>query len=329
MIRFAQLYNRIDATTKTNEKIAAMVDYFQAADPADAAWAVYFLSGNKLKRLVPTKMLRIWAAERAGIPDWLFDESYQAVGDLAETISLIVPTGQATDDATLSEWITDRLTPLRGMDESEQKQAVIDIWQATPSAMRLVVMKLITGAFRVGVSKRLVTRAIAKQSGVPAEVIAHRLMGDWEPTADFYQRVIDPEVTDTLVSQPYPFCLAHPIDVERGPEMLGECHQFVAEWKWDGIRGQLIRRDRSGLPPMVKARARGVAVCSTSASDRAKASREKVTRRSAGRFSSVRLAGSAGQGRSGSPVCRTSPPARTVVSQRRSPPCTPDRFDRR
>ncbi len=242
MIGFADLFARLDSTTKTNEKVDAMANYFASAEPFDAAWAAWFLSGNKLRRLVPTKMLRLWAAEEADIPEWLFEESYHAVGDLAETISLVVPAGKPSDQRSLTEWIQFRLLPLRSMDEHRQREAVIAIWNDTPKAMRLVIMKLITGAFRVGVSKRLLTRALAQHSGVPAEVIAHRLMGAWKPSPDFFHRLTDPNVGDTEISQPYPFCLAHALDDASGPTSLGNAAEYVAEWKWDGIRGQLIRR---------------------------------------------------------------------------------------
>ena len=243
MFRFAELYSALDATTKTNEKVAAMRGYFDAASPSDAAWAAYVLSGNKLRQLVTTKLLRVWAAEQANIPLWLFEESYHAVGDLAETFSLVVPPGEMTDDESLTHWIENRLMPLRGREESEQRSAIIEIWNQTDAKMRLVIMKLVTGAFRVGVSKRLVTRAIAESCDLPSDVISHRMMGKWTPSAEFYQRLVDPAIQDTLISQPYPFCLAHPIDIEKGPESLGESSQYFAEWKWDGIRGQVIRRD--------------------------------------------------------------------------------------
>ena len=242
MIRFANLFASLDATTKTNVKIAAMSAYFAAAPASDSAWAIFALSGRKMRQLVPTKLLRVWAAQEAGIPDWLFDESYHSVGDLAETISLVVPPGEPKNDKTLTEWIVERLLPLRQMDEEQQHAEVVAIWNETTPAMRLVVMKLITGAFRVGVSKRLVTRAIADQSGIASEVIAHRLMGDWHPSDTFYPSIIDPNTQDAVASQPYPFCLAHPIDVDAGPQSLGDSNQFLAEWKWDGIRGQVIRR---------------------------------------------------------------------------------------
>ena len=244
MIQFAALYRKLDSTTKTNEKVAAMVEYFRVASDADAAWAIYFLSGSKLRRLVPTKLLRQWAAKEASIPDWLFEESYSTVGDLAETISLVVPPGQPTEDTTLDQWVRSKLTPLRAMEEHQQQSAIQSIWQQTTFQSRFVVMKLITGAFRVGVSKRLVVRAIAKYSGISADVVSHRLMGDWEPNADFYQRLIDPDVQESVISRPYPFCLAHPIDQSEKPETkLDGVEYYAAEWKWDGIRGQVIRRD--------------------------------------------------------------------------------------
>lgn len=240
---FAELYQLLDSTTRTNAKISALVDYFGRADAADAAWAIHFLSGQKLRRLVPTKLLRQWAAEEADIPPWLFEESYSSVGDLAETISLVVPEQQLETTGSLREWVEDRLQVLRGMDEEAQRKIVTDIWRQNPAHVRFVILKLITGAFRVGVSKRLVTRALAEHSGISAEVIAHRLMGTWTPTPESFLRLSNPDIGDAVASQPYPFCLAHAIDRDSNPNELGNFSDFAAEWKWDGIRGQLIRRN--------------------------------------------------------------------------------------
>jgi DNA ligase-1 len=135
-------------------------------------------------------LLRVWAAEEANIPAWLFDESYHSVGDLAETLTLIVPPGEMADDMSLADWVELRLVPLRGMEESVQRAAVVAIWKESPTKMRLVLLKLITGAFRVGVSKSIVTRAIAEYAGVPSDVISHRLMGTWKPTASFFASLI-------------------------------------------------------------------------------------------------------------------------------------------
>lgn len=242
MIRFAALYEQLDSTTKTNEKLSALVRYFKNASNLDAAWATYFLCGNKLRQLVPTKLLRTWAAEEASIPTWLFDESYQTVGDLAETLSLIVPLGISNEDDSLAAWVEKRLMPLRALSESEQRLAILQIWKETPKLARLVVMKLITGSFRIGVSKAIVTRAIAEHAGISSDVVAHRLMGSWTPTDDFFIRLLSNEVQDAVASQPYPFCLAHPIDTEKGIDALADKSNYAAEWKWDGIRSQIIRR---------------------------------------------------------------------------------------
>ena len=239
---FSELYKRLDSTTRTNVKVQAMTQYFGCAEPADAAWAIYFLSGEKLRHIIPTKLLRQWAAEEANIPAWLFDESYTSVGDLAETISLVVPEQKIETTGSLSEWVEERLQPIRTMNEEQQREVITDIWHQNPADVRFVILKLITGAFRVGVSKRLVTRALAEHTGVCAEVIAHRLMGSWNPTPESFLRLSNPDIDDAVVSQPYPFCLAYAIDRDSAPDSLGKIDDFAAEWKWDGIRGQLIRR---------------------------------------------------------------------------------------
>lgn len=241
MKKFAELYAELDATTKTSRKIAALSNYFRDASQADAAWAVWFLCGNKLPRLVPTPLLRVWAAEAAAIPDWLFDESHSTVGDLAETIALVVPPGTDSMDVPLRDWIELRLEPLRYLKEKDQRCAVLELWNQTDGLERFVTMKLITGSFRVGVSRGLVVRSLAAATGLDKETIAHRLMGDWKPTADFYRSLVDKETGDTVISRPYPFCLAHALD-EPPEERLADVDQYVAEWKWDGIRGQVVRR---------------------------------------------------------------------------------------
>ncbi|MGC6442702.1 MAG: hypothetical protein ACON4H_08565 [Rubripirellula sp.] len=182
MIRFANLYKRLDATTKTNQKVEALVEYFSSVDAADAAWATYFLAGNRLSRLIPTRLIRQCSADAAGIPDWLFEECYHSVGDLAETISLVVPPSQSLSDRSLTDWIDTELSPLGQLPPQDQQQRILEIWSKTNTESRFVVMKLMTGGFRVGVSKGLLIRALAKQSGVSPDVIAHRMMGQWKPS---------------------------------------------------------------------------------------------------------------------------------------------------
>lgn len=230
---FTRLYTALDETTKTNEKIEALVAYFRAAAPEDAAWAIHFLIGRRIKRLIPSRDLVEWAVAEAGVPEWIFGDCYSAVGDLAETIALLLPDPAASTDKPLHYWIEERLLAL-------DRDSLVWAWREMDEAQRFVWNKLITGEFRVGVSQNLVVRALAEFTGLTAAVVSHRLMGDWQPDAAFYQRLVSTEAADSDVSRPYPFFLAYPIDGE--PSQLGEPSDWIAEWKWDGIRSQMIRR---------------------------------------------------------------------------------------
>ncbi|RJS92964.1 ATP-dependent DNA ligase [Salinisphaera sp. Q1T1-3] len=247
MRRFTALYMRLDATTATNPKVAAMRDYFASAPAADAAWAVSFLCGRRLKRLIPGPKLREWVAETIDMPMWLLEESYSAVGDSAETMTLLldeIAAGESGLDVPLHTWVESRILPLKQCDEAEQKARLVAWWRELPTEARFTLNKLLTGAFRVGVSRRLVTRALAEYAGVEAARIAHRLMGRWQPTPAFFERLIDPADRGEDAAQPYPFFLASPIEnapIETIAD-LGERDQWHAEWKWDGIRAQIIRR---------------------------------------------------------------------------------------
>ena len=241
MRRFAELYAEIDASTRTTEKVDAMVQYFRDADPADAAWAVYFLSGGRPKRLIPVRRLATWAGEESDVPPWLFEECYASVGDLAETIALLLPATARTSDRPLHEWIAEQLMPLSGMAEDAQRSSIVRAWRELDGTERLVWNKLITGAFRVGVSQQLVVRALARVGGIDEGVIAHRLTGTWTPTPAAYSALFSDDTADADPARPYPFFLAYPL--ESPLEMLGEPADWQVEWKWDGIRAQLIRRD--------------------------------------------------------------------------------------
>lgn len=240
MRAFAALYAALDETNKTSEKIAALTRYFAAAPPADAAWAVYFLTGRKPRQVVPSRKLWLWAVEASGLSHWLFEECYHAVGDMAETIALALPEPEQSSDRSLCHWVEDRLLPLRGMAEDEQKQALLGAWAELDRRQHFVWNKLITSAFRVGVAQQMVIRALTQATGVAAPVIAHRLMGTWDPTPAFYAQLAATAAEDTDLSRPYPFFLAHPLEGE--PAALGPRSEWQAEWKWDGIRAQLIRR---------------------------------------------------------------------------------------
>ena len=244
MRQFAALYDAIDATTATTVKVAALVTYFRDAPAADAAWVVSFLVGRRPKRLVRAPDLRAWAAEAANVPTWLFEECYAQAGDLAETISLLVPEpehyGALPNHDSVAWWVEDRLLPLARMAPHAQHTSLLNAWQQLGGTSRFLFNKLLTGGFRVGVSDGLVVRALSQVSGISAESIAHRLMGAWEPSAAWYAQLVSTETTDADWSRPYPFYLAHPLDAELNA--LGAAIDWQLEWKWDGIRAQLVRR---------------------------------------------------------------------------------------
>ena len=252
MIAFAQLYARLDATTSSNAKLAALQDYLRDAEPGDAAWAVYFLAGGRPRQLVPSRQLRELAMQRAGLSDWLFEESYSAVGDLAETIALLLPEATSTSPDGLAIWVEEKLLPLRGLPPDELAMRLDALWAQLDRQSLMVSIKLITGAFRVGVSKLLVTRALAAVAEVDAKRVAQRLVGytdlSHRPTAASYQKLIAAESEDEHAQrggQPYPFFLAHALQrpLEEFDASLGSPADWLIEWKWDGIRAQLVKRD--------------------------------------------------------------------------------------
>lgn len=239
MKRFANLFTSLDQTTKTTVKVAALADYFTEAPEDDRLWTIAILSGRRPKRTVTTTRLREWAAERAGIPSWLFEEAYPIVGDLAETIALVLPPPATATDKSLSAWIED-LRRLGTMEEADRKAPILAAWDSLGTTERFVFNKLITGGFRMGVSRKLMTRALAQATGLDEAELAHRLMGDWTPDTVSYETLIHTPDPEAGLSRPYPFYLAYQLD--DGPDDLGPPGEWQAEWKWDGIRGQLIRR---------------------------------------------------------------------------------------
>jgi DNA ligase-1 len=238
MKRFAALFAALEGTTRTSLKTDALADYFRTAPEADRLWTIALLSGRRPKRTVAAPRLAEWAAGIAGLPLWLFDESYAVTGDLAETIALILPEPAATADRTLADWIAE-VRRIGTLDEPGKRAAVLDAWNRLAGSERLLFNKLLTGGFRMGVSQGLMTRALSRATGVPEAELAHRLMGDWSPDGTSFASLTSPEAGADL-SRPYPFCLASPLEVDAAS--LGAPGEWQAEWKWDGIRGQLIRR---------------------------------------------------------------------------------------
>lgn len=239
MKRFARLFAALDATTSTNAKVAALAGYFRAAPDADRLWTIALLSGRRPRRSVTATELREWAAEEAGLPLWLFEESYPVVGDLAETITLVLPEPTGTSDESLSDWIA-RIRALTGRPAQDRRAAITAAWQSLPRDERFLFNKLITGGFRMGVSQKLMTRALSQATGMAEAELAHRLMGSWSPDSVTYHGLIHADAPEADLSRPYPFYLAYPL--EAAPETLGDPADWLAEWKWDGIRGQLVLR---------------------------------------------------------------------------------------
>ncbi len=239
MKRFAALFSALDQTTSTKRKTEALAAYFRDAPEADRIWCIALLSGRRPRRTITTTKLREWAAERAGIPLWLFEACYPVVGDLSETIALVLPEPVRETDLPLADWIA-RLRALDAADEDARKAAILDAWDSLGPTERLVFNKLLTGGWRMGVSQKLMTRALARATGIDEAELTHRLMGDWTPDTVTWSTLIEAPDPTADLSRPYPFYLAYQIEDEL--EALGAVFDWLAERKWDGIRGQLILR---------------------------------------------------------------------------------------
>ena len=247
MRRFAALYERLDRSTGTTDKRRALIDYFRDAPPRDAAWALWLLAGGKVsgarRKIAGTGELRAWVGEETGTPEWLVEACHHQVGDLAETLALLLddPADEAMADIGLAEWIEQRLVPVANADPDVRRAVVVGAWRSLAFRERLAFNKLLTGALRVGVSQGLVQRALAEMSGVDIALIAQRMLGRWTPSEDFLQGLLSLEPQKGDAALPYPFFLASPLEGE--PDALGPIADWLLEWKWDGIRLQLIRRN--------------------------------------------------------------------------------------
>ena len=236
---FARLFAAVDQSTRTTVKTEALAAFFRTASESDRLWTVALFSGRRPKRAVTTTQLREWAAERAGIPLWLFEESYPIVGDLAETITLVLPPPEREDDLPLSHWI-ESLKAMSRLDIEARKTQILAAWDRLGTTERFLFNKLITGGFRIGVSRKIMTRALARATGRDEAALALRLMGGWQPETTTWHDLVEAEDPEADASRPYPFYLAYQLEAE--PEALGAPEDWAAEWKWDGIRGQLILR---------------------------------------------------------------------------------------
>ena len=252
MKSFAQLFQEIDQTNSTNEKVHLMEKFFEIETAETSAWALYLLMGRRPKKLISSAKLRVWLEEISDIPSWLLEESYSAVGDTAEMVALIMGqtssrtshTSNELRDRPLESWMTDLILPLMNADDEIKKKTVIDWWKHLTSVEIFIVNKFLTGALRVGVSEALVYRALAKVLHLPKTAIAARLLGSWEPSGDFFRNLsieIDPTQAthENREILPKPFCLA--ASLEGDPKDLGNLNDWTIEWKWDGIRCQAVK----------------------------------------------------------------------------------------
>jgi len=238
--RFTELIQQLETSNKTNDKIAALVAYFSTADEKDKTYVIAMFTGKRPKRPVTTALLKEWAIEKSGIPAWLFAESYHSVGDLSETIALILPPPEKETDLKLHKWIH-ALQDITGKTDTLKKEFILQSWNSLDTAQRFIFNKLIAGNFRIGVSHKMLVNALAKQSDTDSNRIMHSIMGKWKPDEITYSELIEGLHVNTDNSWPYPFCLAYAL--ETSPESLGEPTEWQAEWKWDGIRGQIVKRN--------------------------------------------------------------------------------------
>ncbi len=243
MKAFARLFHELDTSNKTTDKLEALRSYFAEAPAADAVWAVWFFTGHKLDLKMPSRRLRSWAAQLSGHPDWMVEECYERVGDLAETAALLLPLSdeKGADELPLHVVIADKLLPLRDWGEGFQLALLQDFWLSLSREACFVVNKMMTGGLRVGVSRQLLIRALADHLGIERSTLTHRLMGEWQPTEEFFRSLNDDHANaEARRALPYPFYLASPLDSD--PAALGDPADWYAEWKWDGLRAQLLRR---------------------------------------------------------------------------------------
>lgn len=240
MKEFANLINALDSSNKTNLKKDAILEFFNRASEKDKLWFLALMTGKRPKRSIAVKDLKTWTLEITEIPEWLFVESYAAVGDLSETLSLLLPPASQLIEKSLSEWM-DEISALQHATFTEKKTFVLHSWNALTTVERFIFNKLLGGSFRLGISAKGLINTIAQYTGTEASAVAHSIMGEWNPNEVEFEKLVRGAYSDTNLSKPYPFCLAYPI--EKDAEQLGKITSWQAEYKWDGIRGQLIKRN--------------------------------------------------------------------------------------
>ena len=241
MKQFADLVSILGTSTKTNDKLDALSEYFSSAGDKDKVWVIAIFSGRRPKRIVNSTQLFTWCNELLNLPGWLMAECYHVVGDLGETIALLLPERTNFHASFPLHYYLETFLRIEKEEEAVRKQFILDAWNSMTQAERFVFNKLITGSFRIGVSQKMMVNALAKTVQLEASVIAHRISGNWDPANTSFDEILSHESVTVDHSKPYPFYLAYALEDE--PASLGEPHEWQAEWKWDGIRGQIIKRN--------------------------------------------------------------------------------------
>ncbi|HUZ59099.1 MAG TPA: ATP-dependent DNA ligase [Hanamia sp.] len=239
---FAELVTELSSSTKTNDKLQSLVDYFATAPDADKVWVIAIFSGRRPRRAVNSRLMREWCLEIIDIPDWLFGECYSTVGDFSETLALLLSDVEIVkhQNENLGFYL-EKLIHIEKENESIKKKFIVESWQQMNSKEKFVFNKLITGSFRIGVSQKTIVNALAKVLDISPSAIAHKISGNWDPVTTSFNELLGESASITDFSKPYPFYLAYAID--DSVETLGETNLWQAEWKWDGIRGQMIKRN--------------------------------------------------------------------------------------
>lgn len=241
MKSFATLITTLGTSTKTNEKLEALTQYFASADSADKVWVIALFSGRRPKRIISSSFLQLWCMEIADLPAWLFEECYHTVGDLAETIALLLPDPVSESTGRSLSYFINKFIEIEKQEEAVKKEFITQTWMQLTKEERFVFNKLLTGNFRIGVSQKTIVNALAKTVALEPSVIAHRISGNWDPSTTAFEELLGEQAVSSDFSKPYPFYLAYALDDK--PEILGVPDEWQAEWKWDGIRGQMIKRN--------------------------------------------------------------------------------------
>lgn len=241
MKAFASLVQLLGNATGVHEKLNALSNYFSSTHPKDKVWVIAIFSGRRPKRAVTTSQLKQWCIELTGLQEWLFEECYHTVGDLAETIGLLLPSSSSPKDPLPLHYYIDQLIHLQNSDDDQKKAFITTTWQTLSRDELFVFNKLITGGFRIGVSQKMMVNALAKATQLDPSLVAHKISGNWDPQKISFENLLFADSDHKDDSKPYPFYLAHALDDTLND--LGAPSEWQAEWKWDGIRGQIIKRN--------------------------------------------------------------------------------------